>query len=246
MRTTDKDVSSLSFNWNRFTVFGEGGPLIGGPFRRWCCHASVSSASLKNLVSLLSRSGTPHVKLCVALAEACKAPPKKANAIVDVTFGPGVLSWSTSSSLPVCRHAFLYLRGLALNSNVRCNAFFASTQITSWAARRLQTSLKALQSLTPMASCAAQQSENSLVAAARSSHEQSRLSCRRPWSFWVLSSSSATSKVAACNTSPASCSLVTFAMVASKSTYSFARASNAWKDFWLRSLAFSFTLVFFL
>ena len=38
--------------------------------------------------------------------------------------------------------------------------------------------------------------------------EQSSSSCRRSWSFWARSSSSATSEATACNTSPSSCSYV--------------------------------------
>ena len=38
-----------------------------------------------------------------------------------------------------------------------CNAFFSSTLNSSWTARRLPTSLKALKKLSPVASCATQQ-----------------------------------------------------------------------------------------
>ena len=44
---------------------------------------------------------------------------QRANAIVDVTFGPDVLICNTSSSLPVCRPAFLYLRCLA--HHIKCS-----------------------------------------------------------------------------------------------------------------------------
>ena len=70
---------------------------------------------LRYLVSLLSRSGTPHVTLCVALAAACRALlTQGANSVIDVTFSPGVVVCNTSSSPPVDRHVLLYFRGLPL------------------------------------------------------------------------------------------------------------------------------------
>ena len=68
--------------------------------------------------------------------------PQGANSVIDVAFGPGVLVRDASCSLPVGRHIFQYLRSLALY-------FECSLQL-------LQTSLKALQSLPPVASCGAQ------------------------------------------------------------------------------------------
>ena len=40
---------------------------------------------------------------------------QRANSVIDVAFRSGVLVRDASCSLPVGRHAFLYLRGLALN-----------------------------------------------------------------------------------------------------------------------------------
>ena len=96
------------------------------------------------------------VQLEVAVATPQSAPSPLAStlpirhAIIDVAFRSGVRVRDASCSLPVCRQAFLYLRGLALN-------FKCSMQRLP----RFDTS------------------ENSLFAAARSSHEQSRSSCSR-------------------------------------------------------------------
>ena len=53
------------------------------------CHVSMTSvASRRCFTSSLSRSGTPHVKECVASAGACTARPKEPIPVIDVTFRP--------------------------------------------------------------------------------------------------------------------------------------------------------------
>ena len=118
----------------------------------------------------------------------------------------------------LCRQAFLYFRGVAFD--VICSMQSLPCFDTDCFASRTAVAdfPEALHNFALVASCAVQQSENSLMAAARSSHEQSRSSCSRPWSFWTRSSSPAVSAAAACIASPASCSHVTFATVASKVT----------------------------
>ena len=73
-----------------------------------------SVASLKYLVSLLSRSGNAIRQAVRGFGCCLYGSCQRANAIVDVAFGPGVLVRDTSSSLLVGRHIFLNLCGLAL------------------------------------------------------------------------------------------------------------------------------------
>ena len=140
-----------------------------------------SVASLRYFITLLSRSATPHVKLCVGFGRCLYCSTQGADAVVHMSFSPGVLFWKYAWFVTLCvDRPSLDFRGFALN-------FICSMQRLFFLLRHkllhelhvgCKLPLKALQSLTPVATCAAQQSENSLVAAARSSHEQSRSSCR--------------------------------------------------------------------
>ena len=106
--------SSLSFNQNHFAVFG------GRP-AHWL-------STLKSMLPLLNElRRLPQVLGLVALAvrhatrqavrgsgRGLQGFTQGTNSVIDVAFGPGVLVRDASCSLPVGRHIFLYLRGLAL------------------------------------------------------------------------------------------------------------------------------------
>ena len=141
-------------------------------------------ASDVHTASLLSVSGTPQIRERVAwpaARTACFSDPRpsltRASALACSLEMRLVLSlWE--NTLSCASEAFLF-------RYVLCHASRASAQIASWAARRVQISLKALLVFQVPASCAAQQLENSLVTVAMSSHEQSSSSCRRSWSELV-------------------------------------------------------------
>ena len=108
----------------------EGGPLIVCPPCNCICHPSMSYvASRRYLTSLLSRSRTPHVKECVALAAARTACPRERMRLVRSLW---------ESPFSCASHAFLF------RSYVLCHAFLASTHVASWAAWRAQTFRNAL------------------------------------------------------------------------------------------------------
>ena len=85
----------------------------------------------RHFTSLLSRSGTPHVRLCVALAAACRAFPREPM--------PS-LTWHYALACSFVIRQFLSLWiatsscssvALRLTSTVRCSACFAATHIAS-------------------------------------------------------------------------------------------------------------------
>ena len=110
--TQDRRSGSSVFSTRITFPWSEGGPLICCPFRSRYCHSSMRSvASLKYLVSLLSRSGTSNVRLCVleAVSKALSSGP-----LPSLTW-PSALACSfvKRRPLPVDRHVFSDFCGLA-------------------------------------------------------------------------------------------------------------------------------------
>ena len=168
--------------------------------RNTCVHLGVVVAISQSpqwphkcCISLLSLSGTPQVRECVAWAAArtaCSLEKRLVGSLWENTFS-------------CASEAFLF------KSYVLCHAFRASTQIASWVARLLQISLNALLVFAIAAFCVV----NNL---------------RIPWKWWSCLRRSNpvrpaddpgpfgpvrarhTSVITAHNTSPSSCSNVTF------------------------------------
>ena len=95
--------------------WSEGGPLICCPLWSRYCHSSMSSmASFIYFTSLLSRCGTPNVRLC-GPGRCLQGFKQGANSVIDVALTPGMFVRDTSGSFPVDRHVLLYFRGFALD-----------------------------------------------------------------------------------------------------------------------------------
>ena len=71
-------------------------------------------ASRKYFTSLLSRSRTPHVRLCAALAAACKAFPREPMLSLTCLRPWHVHSFYTAGRFPLDHHVFLEFCGLML------------------------------------------------------------------------------------------------------------------------------------
>ena len=133
MRTTDQRCIIFVFQLKLPHCAQERGPSIACHPCNCSCQPSVSFiASRRYFTSLLSRSGTPRVELCVVWPRGLStARPRER-----------MLSFTWASALPCSLEKRLVLslcvdklscisEALQLISFVRCSAFFASAQIAS-------------------------------------------------------------------------------------------------------------------
>ena len=93
------------------SLCSDGGSLIGSPV------ATPQSAPspLAGTSPHYSLHPARHTSSCAWLWPRLVLLDPGANSVIDVAFRSRVLVRGASCSLPVCRQAFLYLRGLALN-----------------------------------------------------------------------------------------------------------------------------------
>ena len=150
--------------------------------------------------------------------------PQSSQAVVDQSFRPGVLIGDSPGTLSVRDHMLLGLRGVAfeLRGLVARLPHFSTNRFMSRPA------------VADFPGGAAQFCTRCFMGILWKQWPNLR-SCRRSWSFWALSSSSATSEATAFYISPSSCSNVTFFMVTSKTPYSSAKVSRACVVFWFMS-----------
>ena len=146
-------------------------------------------ASRKYFISLLSLSGLGRIS---------HGMPQCSKALVDQGFRPGVFIGDASGSVPVGQQVFLCIRSPAFE--VVC--FLPRSPCLDTDRLMSCTAVKdfpkgAAQFCMCCFLCVPTVGE----AVARTSYEQSNSSCRRTWSFWTRSSSSATSE-ATVQTSP--------------------------------------------
>ena len=107
MRTTDRRCLIFVFQLKLPHCAQEKGHSLLVLLVNCRCQPSISSvASRRCFTSSLSRSGTPHVELCVVWPRCLYCSTQGTGAVVHMGFRPAVLIGTTPGSFKVCRQAF--------------------------------------------------------------------------------------------------------------------------------------------